>query len=377
MALLLDVEPPSSREEDNNKQQNLNINQTTKVSRLRQLLNTLNLYKRLSFLYPKWFANLQSAFSKTGINALNSLLKSFYSGIIGNRYLPHFTISILFLAVVFANVNDKAKAYFLTRDYNNLDPDIELSITDDIDPYTPLVDGDAGHVEKANLASAYSDGFAVNTAPVATKITARVEPLPDNSKESVYYLVRTGDTLTGLGWKFDVKLATLRYVNDIYEEDLIKPGQRLKIPSKGYEVSSGTITAWENEHDQKLAQSRNTVTRSYTTRTTTYHRPGTIQNAYPFGWCTYYVATRRAIPAHWGNAGQWLYSAQRDGYATGSGPSVGAVVVTNESWYGHVAYVESVNGNEITVSEMNAPIWGVVTHRTLNAYDGRIKGYIY
>jgi surface antigen len=44
---------------------------------------------------------------------------------------------------------------------------------------------------------------------------------------------------------------------------------------------------------------------------------------------------------------------------------------------GHVAYVEQVSGGTITISEMNYRGWGVVDRRTLSAYGGVVRGYIY
>jgi len=73
---------------------------------------------------------------------------------------------------------------------------------------------------------------------------------------------------------------------------------------------------------------------------------------FPYGYCTWYVAQRRYVP--WsGNAGTWLYKAKAMGYATGRTPKVGSIMVSSESWWGHVAIVEKVSGSTITISEMN------------------------
>lgn len=98
---------------------------------------------------------------------------------------------------------------------------------------------------------------------------------------------------------------------------------------------------------------------------------------FPAGWCTYYVAQKRFVP--WGgNAISWLTGAKSYGFATGKAPQVGAIMVTNEgSRAGHVAYVEEVSGNEITVSEMNYKGFGVVSKRTLPASSRFILGFVY
>jgi surface antigen len=100
-------------------------------------------------------------------------------------------------------------------------------------------------------------------------------------------------------------------------------------------------------------------------------------NHFSYGYCTWYVANRRPIP-WFGNAIEWWPNARAYGYAEGSTPAVGAVMVTRESGAGHVAYVESVNGDgSWTVSEMNYVAWGVQSRRTLRPGQAPVVGFIY
>jgi len=97
-----------------------------------------------------------------------------------------------------------------------------------------------------------------------------------------------------------------------------------------------------------------------------------------YGYCTAYVAAKR--PVYWlGNAWEWLGNAQALGFATGKMPRVGAILVTNESGWGHVAYVEWVNPDNQTfgISEQNYKGWNIVSTRTLNYNNSRIRGFIY
>jgi len=98
---------------------------------------------------------------------------------------------------------------------------------------------------------------------------------------------------------------------------------------------------------------------------------------FPYGYCTYYVSTRR--PIYWsGNAIYWLANARLAGFATGDLPQAGAIMVTTEGgWTGHVAMVDAVNGDQVTISEMNYRGWGVISSRTIPASYGAILGYIY
>jgi len=199
--------------------------------------------------------------------------------------------------------------------------------------------------------------------PVITETAQTViAPSTENRASTITYIVQFGDTLSSIGWNYGLKMATIKAVNNLSSET-IKPGQSLKLPPA--DLSASYLA-------QLVAQRKQVAGAKTVNRT-----PGSSKNGYPYGWCTYYVATRRYVPSHWGNASAWLSSARSAGYATGSQPAVGAIVVTSESWMGHVAYVEQVSGGTITISEMNYRGWGVVDRRTLSAYGGVVRGYIY
>jgi surface antigen len=91
-------------------------------------------------------------------------------------------------------------------------------------------------------------------------------------------------------------------------------------------------------------------------------------NSYAYGYGTWYVAMRRSVPPNWGNARNWYYLAQANGYAVGSKPVPGAIAWTDRGIFGNVAYVEGVSGDLVTVSEMNYDGgWNRVTVRTVPA----------
>ncbi len=105
-----------------------------------------------------------------------------------------------------------------------------------------------------------------------------------------------------------------------------------------------------------------------------------LHDGFPYGQCTYYVATRRAV--NWsGNAVDWWWSA-RSRRPEGQVPVQGAIVVFNIGWVGHVAYVEHVNQDgTFLVSEMNYHAagggWGRVDYRTIDDNDASILGFVY
>ena len=102
-------------------------------------------------------------------------------------------------------------------------------------------------------------------------------------------------------------------------------------------------------------------------------------NHFSYGYCTWYVANRRCIP-WFGNAWEWYGQAQAYGYPVGSQARVGAVAVWDQrmSGYGHVGYVESVQSDGFTVSEMNYNAWGQVNTRFVPySSAGPLTGFIY
>lgn len=108
-----------------------------------------------------------------------------------------------------------------------------------------------------------------------------------------------------------------------------------------------------------------------------YSGSGPWPNHFAYGYCTWYVANKRYIP-WFGNAIDWWPNARPYGYAEGQAPRVGAVMVTRESSYGHVAYVEAVYPDgSWKVSEMNFTGWDQVSTRTIHPGQVPLVGFIY
>jgi surface antigen len=250
-------------------------------------------------------------------------------------------------------------------------------------------------------------------------------PLRDPEEEGgvKIYTVEEGDTVSGIAAQYHITTNTILWANDIDNVNQIKPGDKIFIlPTSGvshtvkagetldaiakkYKADKDKIIAFndlpadgsvtegeeivipggEKELPQSTTSSTSTLRRQYATP-----QGGTpavsgwkklegkagAGHRFPYGYCTWYVAQRRYVP--WGgNAGTWLYHAKAAGYLTGKTPRVGAILVTAESWWGHVAIVESVGGGSITISEMNYAHWGKTDRRTLSTSSRVIKGYIY
>ena len=239
------------------------------------------------------------------------------------------------------------------------------------------------------------------------------------------YMVKEGDTVSTIAQKFSITTNTILWANDIEDVDEIKPGDKIFILpvaglthivekgenlddiAKEYKAERDKIISFndnipangEIKEGQEIvipggqkeiptrAQEDTTGLDRRTYATPTGGDPkisGTKKldgkagtgHKFPYGYCTWYVAQKRFVP--WGgNAGTWLYNAKARGYKTGKSPSPGAILVTSESWWGHVAIVESVGKGTITVSEMNYKGWAKTSKRTISTNNRVIKGYIY
>jgi surface antigen/LysM repeat protein len=261
--------------------------------------------------------------------------------------------------------------------------------------------------------------------------TGSANPMKDPEEDGGVnmYTVQSGDTLGSIAVKNNVSVNTILWANDISDADSIMPGDILFIlPVSGvkYTVKSGDnidaiASKFKAEKDKIIAfndlpangdlevgaeivipdgqgetptpaaptapsQTPIIGKRQYANAAggTPQISSGTILSgkggtghSFPYGYCTWYVAQKRYVP--WGgNAGTWIYHAKAAGYATGTTPRVGAIIVTTENrYYGHVAIVEKVSGDNITVSEMNYVHFARVDSRVLSASSRFIRGFIY
>ncbi len=235
------------------------------------------------------------------------------------------------------------------------------------------------------------------------------------------YVVQSGDSLKSIATKFKVTVAQIRWSNaGLYTNDAILPGMSLVIPpvpgvvvivkasdtvnslATKYQVDVATILDYNRLRDPQLSAGTqlvipNGIGPAFPPPPASYQSTQLgvggamnvvvkscclgpyVNNRFPVGWCTYYVATWRNVT--WaGDAGWWYDNAKAQGYAVGSQPRVGAIMVTWESYLGHVAYVEAVNADgSWTVSEMNYVAWDVIDWRTIKPgqLGSRLEGFIY
>ena len=248
--------------------------------------------------------------------------------------------------------------------------------------------------------------------PAAANVTPR-------KRDTQTYVVQDGDTVSAIAEKFGVTVDTIRWANSLSDVDTLSLGEKLLVPP----VSGVLVTVKAGDTIETLAAKYGTqdgtIIDFNLVRDPSHLAPGTqlmlpdgagdpappsvasasqaspsgqsaggsavpvvnrfgggIAVHFPWGWCTWYVASRRAVPWN-GDAHSWFGNAQAYGYPTGRTPRPGAIMVTWESWWGHVAYVESVSGSCWTVSEMNYKGFGIVDYRQICPGQVPLIGFVY
>ena len=240
-------------------------------------------------------------------------------------------------------------------------------------------------------------------------------------RDVITYTVQDGDVLGAIADKYGLRIDTLKQTNNLADVDTLALGQQLLIPPTNgvlvkvnpgdtvpamaalYHVDAATIigynairnplqltagafvmipdgtgfTASQDTGGNSSAAAPAQAASAPSAPRVIPHS-GSSYNHFPWGQCTYYVASRRNIPWN-GDAWMWYGNARAAGWATGSTPRVGAIMVTWESrYYGHVAIVEAVYGDgSYLISEMNYRGLGIVDQRHIIPGQVPLIGFIY
>jgi len=276
-----------------------------------------------------------------------------------------------------------------------------------------LVAGEGGTAGDVSLGR-----YSTIIKPVAIPTSAPI------SHKAFGYTVGAGETLSTIAAKYGVTVAQIRWSNtNLYSNDSVATGDQIVIPpipgvvvtikasdtvdalATKYQVDPQTIIDFNRLRSSDLVTGTDIVIPNGVGgafppppalwQLLQQHSAGSgsgylvkvlgcclgpyTNNGFPAGWCTYYVATKRQVTWR-GDAGYWYQNASAQGYAVGPTPKVGAIMVTWESWAGHVAYVEAVNPDgSWMVTEMNWVAFDVINQRTIKPgqLGQRLVGFIY
>jgi hypothetical protein len=87
-----------------------------------------------------------------------------------------------------------------------------------------------------------ASGLALATRAPAATAAPSLEPEPTPTPKPKFYRVKSGDSLTGIAARFDVKPNHLACLNGILDKNIIVLGARLQIPPEGFSCPQG----WRN-----------------------------------------------------------------------------------------------------------------------------------
>jgi len=271
----------------------------------------------------------------------------------------------------------------------------------------------------APRASALTSAATPSLAPAAFEAGA-VIPRPADAAPLVlrpaeFTTVSPGQTVASLAQTYDIDAGTLRWANGWLDGQQPAAGQDALIPpSNGVlvEVKPGerpSQFAARLNVDPQIVLEFNHLTRDSPQPGGTFLQvplgsvggnvvqaanvvpvgenipgvsadAGPVGDSFPYGQCTYYVASKRGVT--WdGDAWTWWYNA-RGIRPEGHAPVAGAIVVFDTGWAGHVALVKHVNADgSYVISEMNyygnGGGWGRVDQRVISASDPTVLGFIY
>jgi LysM repeat protein len=272
-----------------------------------------------------------------------------------------------------------------------------------------VVTGEGGYYGDVTLGR-----YSTIIKPVSIPTSAPV------SHQPFTYTVAAGEDLSAIAAKYHVTVSEIRWSNsNLYSNDAVATGDQLVIPpvhgvvvvvkasdtidalATKYSVDTQAIIDFNRLRSSQLSagqvlvipggvggafppppalyQIMSGAKSSYPVKVLGCCLGPYVNNKFPVGWCTYYVATWRNVTWN-GDAGYWYANASAQGYAVGPTPKVGSIMVTWESWAGHVAYVESVNADgSWVVTEMNWVAFDVIDQRTIKPgqLGSRLVGFIY
>jgi surface antigen len=257
---------------------------------------------------------------------------------------------------------------------------------------------------KAVRSQADSDSILLAQTPSDTTILAKPQIVPTTQKSKqgiINYVAQAGDTIASIADKHGVSADSVRWSNNLAGNG-IAAGTKLVIPPVNgivYTVKAGDTPvslAAKYRADESQIITYNDAELSGLTPGEQIIIPNGQKsapltygvfvasyggNGYDFGYCTYYVASKLAVPNNWGNANTW------DNYAAASGwtvstttPRVGAIAQSDGGWLGHVAVVEAVSadGTMIKYSDMNGLAgWGRVGFSDWVPANARFNHFIY
>lgn len=316
---------------------------------------------------------------------------------------------------------DQSLASMLLRNHTNLNPqlaDRQDTISTTVASHSIFAQASASDTEQIGSVLGATDVLEGLTEETQIDDSGITKPNPDSVKSLVerqvtIYETQPFDTVYTVADKFKVSTKTIRETNSLPNNALLA-GWHLVIPpvdgiviqvtnpnltltdvANKYSADINKIVSYNGLADAEdmvelngyliipggsLPQAPAAAPNSTQKVSPSVPRATSISGNHKFaaGYCTDYVARKVAGITWGGNANRWIANSKAHGATVNRTPKAGAILVTNENnRYGHVAYIESVSGSQVTISEWNYAGLFKKTTRTLDISDKRIQGVIH
>ena len=256
---------------------------------------------------------------------------------------------------------------------------------------------------KAVRSQADSDSILLAQAPSDATILAKpvVVPTAQKSKQDIIrYEAQSGDTIQSIAEKYGVTAESVRWSNNLVGNSLaagtkmvippvnglvytVKAGDTPAALASKYRADVNQIITYNDAEINGLIPGEQIIIPNGSKSTPLTYGVFVASyggNGYDYGYCTYYVAGRVAVPNNWGNANTWDNYAAASGWSVSKIPKVGAIAQDNGGWLGHVAVVDAVSadGSMIKYSDMNGLAgWGRIGSSDWVPALSRFDNFIY
>lgn len=256
---------------------------------------------------------------------------------------------------------------------------------------------------KAVRSQADSDSILLAQTPSDTTILAKPQIVPTTQKSKqgiINYVAQASDTIASIADKHGVSADSVRWSNNLAGNG-IAAGTKLVIPPVNgivYSVKTGdtpaTLASKYRADESQIITYNDAELNGLTPGDQIIIPNGQKSppltygvfvasyggNGYDYGYCTYYVASKIAVPNNWGNANTWDNYAASSGWTVSTSPRAGAIAQSDGGWLGHVGVVSEVSadGTMIKYSDMNGLAgWGRVGNSDWVPANSKFNHFIY
>lgn len=147
--------------------------------------------------------------------------------------MPYLSIALIAIFVFtsnFVQAAESSKEFLPNEQVMDLNPGEVANVVNAISPYTPNFQEDS-----IQVALAMKDSDYLGKPLIAETAETKID---ETRKSTITYTVEGGDTISTIGWKYGLKISTIKAANGL-SNDSIKPGQKIKLPPQ--DLSSAAL----------------------------------------------------------------------------------------------------------------------------------------